>query len=70
MKVKDLVHGAFEGVYAPGETPPSSRIYCCIAGGDEVTSTNGNPLPPQNDHQHARGLGPIRWRLLVYAETR
>src|SRR6266566_4233355 len=56
-------HSAFDSVHTPGTGTPDSGIYRCEACGDEVASNKGNPLPPQNHHQHSPGLGAIRWRL-------
>ncbi|WP_080619471.1 hypothetical protein [Brucella intermedia] len=57
---------AFDHEWKPGETPPNSGIYRCKNCGDEIAANKGNPLPPQNHHQHASG-DPIRWKLLVFA---
>jgi hypothetical protein len=59
---------AFDNVHAPGTATPLSGIYKCESCGDEIASNRGQPLPPQNHHQHRQGLGPIRWRLIVFAE--
>ena len=59
---------AFDALHQPGANTDNSGIYRCEACGHEITSNKGNPLPPQNHHQHATGA-PIRWRLTVYAET-
>lgn len=56
----------FDIEFKPGEVPHNSGIYRCKNCGDEIAANKGNPLPPQNHHQHANGL-PIRWNLLVYA---
>jgi hypothetical protein len=63
-------HSAFDSVHTPGTGTPDSGIYRCEACGDEVASNKGNPLPPQNHHQHSPGLGAIRWRLIVFAQQR
>ena len=57
---------AFDQLYTPGQQPPHSGIYRCETCGDEIAANAGNPLPPQNHHQHAPGQGAIRWRLTVY----
>lgn len=59
---------AFDNVYSPGEAAPYSGIYRCAGCGREVTSEEGQPLPPQNHHQHTASQGAIRWRLTVYAD--
>jgi hypothetical protein len=63
-------HAAYDVEYRPGTTCPDSGIYRCWVCGDEIASNAGNPMPPQNHHQHAPGLGPIRWRLLVFAQQK
>ncbi|EQD58023.1 hypothetical protein B1A_10996, partial [mine drainage metagenome] len=40
----------------------------CVACGDEIGIAKGHTLPPQNHHQHAAGVGRIRWQLVVYAQ--
>lgn len=69
-KNKDVLdlsdHAAFDVIHTPGTQPPHSGIYRCLACGDEIAANKGNPLPPQNHHQHAQGQGPIRWQLIVY----
>ena len=60
--------GAFDSVHAPGHATPHSGIYRCEGCGKEVASNGGNPLPPQNHHQHSPAHGSIRWRMAVYAE--
>lgn len=59
-------HANFEAVWSPGYVPPDSGIYRCVNCGDEIAANKGNPLPPQNHHQHRNG-SPIRWKLLVCA---
>jgi hypothetical protein len=59
---------AFDSVHAPGHSTPHSGIYRCEGCGKEVASNGGNPLPPQNHHQHSPAQGSIRWRMAVYAE--
>lgn len=60
-------HQNFDNLHSPGEKPPDSGIYRCEVCGDEIAANKGQPLPPQNHHQHAYGQGPIRWRLIVCA---
>jgi hypothetical protein len=52
----------------PGAATPLSGIYRCEGCGREVASNAGNPLPPQNHHQHPTHY-PIRWRLIAAAKT-
>jgi hypothetical protein len=59
---------AFDTPHSPGASTPHSGIYRCEGCGREVASNAPNPLPPQNHHQHTTVQGPVRWRLLVYAQ--
>jgi hypothetical protein len=61
---------AFDQIYSPGQAPPHSGIYRCEGCGDEVAANAGNPLPPQNHHQHSTQQGSIRWRLTVFPTSR
>ncbi len=58
---------AFDMLHSPGGRAPYSGVYRCMGCGREVTSEEGNPLPPQNHHQHTTPK-PIQWRLTVYAD--
>jgi len=60
---------AFDAIHSPGATTPHSGIYRCQGCGHEIASNAGNPLPPQNHHQHGTGQGTIRWQLVVFAQT-
>ncbi len=57
---------AWETLYTPGTKAPHSGIYRCEGCGDEIAANAGNPLPPQNHHQHTKEQGTIRWRLIVF----
>jgi hypothetical protein len=57
----------FDKIYKPGESTVHSGIYRCEGCGTGVASNSGNPLPPQNHHQHSAGQGDIRWRIIVWA---
>jgi hypothetical protein len=59
---------AFDKTYSPGASTPHSGIYRCEGCTKEIAANQGNPLPPQNHHQHTSGQGTIRWRLIVYAQ--
>lgn len=58
----------FDKEHKPGDAAPHSGIYRCTGCGKEVASNAGEPLPPQNHHQHNAIQGPIRWKLIVYAD--
>lgn len=62
-------HEAFDQVHGPGTRTPLSGLYRCVTCGDEIAANAGNPLPPQNHHQHPM-QGPIRWQLLVYSQSK
>ena len=61
---------AFDAVHDPGAATPHAGIYRCEGCGYEVASSEGNPLPPQNHHQHSPGQSAIRWRLVVCAQPK
>ena len=58
----------FDRLHRPGMTTPFSGIYQCQNCRREVASNAGNPLPPQNHHQH-NPPRPIVWRLIAAAQT-
>lgn len=57
--------GAFDQLMQPSAAAPWPGIYHCHACGHEIGIAHGHTLPPQNHHQHAPGIGPIQWRLIV-----
>jgi hypothetical protein len=59
---------SFDREFRPSDTTPYSGIYRCSGCGREIDSEAGNPLPPQNHHQHTASQGSIRWRMIVYAD--
>lgn len=59
----------FDQDNTPGTAAPRSGIYRCNNCGREVASNQGEPLPPQNHHQHPAGT-LVRWKLTVYADHR
>lgn len=63
-------HEEFDREYSPGVDCPNSGIWRCVNCGDEIAANKGDPLPPQNHHQHAPGNGAIRWKLLIFATQR
>ena len=60
-------HAAFDTPVSPGTAAANAGIYRCVVCGDEIGIAKGHTLPPQNHHQHAPGLGPVQWKLLVFA---
>lgn len=64
--LQQLNHANFDVERNPGFISPDSAIYRCVHCGDEIAANKGNPLPPQNHHQH-NPAAPIRWKLLVVA---
>jgi hypothetical protein len=63
-------HAAFDEQNEPGTKTENAGIYRCVACGDEIGIAKGHSLPPQNHHQHAPGVGRIRWQLVVYAQPK
>ncbi len=59
---------AFDTIHTPGTAAPFSGIYRCAGCAKEVASNKGEPLPPQNHHQHASNQGAVRWQLIVFAD--
>lgn len=59
----------FDKLHTPGAIAPLSGIYRCTGCGDEISIAKGHILPPQNHHQHPNVLIPIRWQLIVCAQT-
>ncbi len=60
----------FDALLSPGTIVANSGIYRCAGCGDEIAANKGNPLPPQNHHQHGILAGPIQWQLIVFAVQR
>jgi hypothetical protein len=58
----------FDKTHSPGTPAPFSGVYRCMGCGREVASNVGQPLPPQNHHQHSTAQGAITWRLVVWAD--
>ena len=56
---------AFNHTYSPAAPVPLSGIYRCDGCGREIAANRGDPLPPQNHHQHPLYAGPVKWRPLV-----
>jgi hypothetical protein len=66
--LKQMQSDAFDADNTPGTAAPYSGIYRCMGCGKEVASNQGQPLPPQNHHQHDQNRGSILWRLIVFAD--
>jgi hypothetical protein len=66
--LKQDLDAAFDKIHTPGTAAPHSGIYRCAGCRKEVASNEGQPLPPQNHHQHTTSQGSIRWQMIVYAE--
>lgn len=58
----------FDTRRSPGTPTPHSGVYQCLGCRREIAANKGDPLPPQNHHQHLATQGPIVWRLSVFAE--
>jgi hypothetical protein len=58
-------HAAYDAIHQPGAAAPYSGIYRCEGCGQNDACNHGQPLPPQNHHQHNASQGKIRWRLIV-----
>jgi hypothetical protein len=58
-------HAAFDAVISPGTVINNSGIYRCEGCASEIAANKGDPLPPQNHHQHSSAQGKIRWRLIA-----
>lgn len=61
---------AFDEVTGVGQPTPYSGIYRCVGCGVDIAANAGNPMPPQNHHQHSPGQGPIAWKLIVASTHR
>ena len=59
---------AFDQVHDPGISAPYAGIYRCTKCGHEIGIAAGHTLPPQPHPQHPAHLGPIQWKLLIYAQ--
>lgn len=68
QNVKKSSSTAFDDVHDPGDDAPFAGIYRCTKCGHEIGIALGHKLPPQIHPQHPTSLGPIQWKLLVYAQ--
>lgn len=68
-KSKDFVHLSndpiFNETYSPGDPAPISGIYLCQGCPREIVALHGQPLPPNDHHQHKEGRKPVAWQLIV-----
>ncbi|AMG36259.1 MULTISPECIES: hypothetical protein [Achromobacter] len=60
-----ITHAAFGQTFGPANPVPHSGIYKCRGCHAEIAANQGDPLPPQNRHQHTAAQGQIRWQLIV-----
>jgi hypothetical protein len=65
--VTQTKHTGFDAVHSPGVSAPNAGIYRCTACGHEIGIAEGHTLPSQLHAQHPSTLGPIKWKLLVFA---
>jgi len=66
--VQKSTSDAYDSIHTPGTTVPHSGIYRCQGCGREIAANQGDPFPPQNNHQHTSMQGNVRWRLAVWAD--
>lgn len=59
---------AYEAVQLPGRPASHAGIYRCTKCGHEVAIGQGSALPAQPHPQHPTTLGPVEWKLLVFAQ--
>lgn len=59
---------AFDAIHTPGVAAPYAGIYRCVKCNHEIGIAEGHILPAQNHAQHPANLGPIQWKLAVYAQ--
>ncbi|GAC1332480.1 MAG: hypothetical protein NVSMB26_12180 [Beijerinckiaceae bacterium] len=59
---------AFDNDHRPGDEALLSGIYRCPACGRETVIEEGGTFPSNHDHTVLQG--PVRWRLLIYADHR
>lgn len=57
-------NAVFDATHHPGAAVPYSGIYRCVNCDKPIAANQGDPLPPQNHHQHP-GRQPILWQLIV-----
>ena len=63
--LQQSTHAVFDTFTGPGQSTPYSGIYRCEGCAHEIAANQGNPMPPQNHHQHTSAQGTVRWRLIV-----
>ena len=61
---------AYDVEWKPGQKPVNSGIYRCTGCGHEVVAEKERSFPTQNKHQHTAEQGEIRWKLLVFVESK
>jgi hypothetical protein len=60
----------FDQVYNPDTVSPYSGIYRCMGCHREIGLAQGYALPAEGHHAHTAQQGPIRRRLLAWADHR
>lgn len=67
VQISDGKGTRFAYLIRPGVENAHHGIFRCEACGHEIALPVGHKAPPQNTHQHPRGVGDVEWRLLVVA---
>jgi hypothetical protein len=67
QQIRDGERSDFAYTLRPGHENAHHGIFRCEACGLEIALPVGHRAPPQNTHQHPRGIGDVDWRLLVLA---
>lgn len=65
--LENLPDARFDPAHPPGAAAPYCGIYKCQGCGREAARKRGDPLPPEDDHQHSLEQGAVLWRLIVAA---
>lgn len=68
--LKQSQFAAFDEEREPGSETPFSGIFRCTECHREIVSEESVPLPPHDHHLHGADHGPIRWKMIVYADHR
>jgi hypothetical protein len=68
--LKPSQFAAFDEERDPGSETLYAGIYRCTDCNREIVSEESQPLPASSHHTHDADHGPIRWKLMVYADHR